>query len=123
MIGDTDVLGKFYANLDDKNRLCLPAKSGVEENEEILILAYAGARYVVSKHYFDEYLANIKQQIKQPVSKEQLRDLWELYEELCGMVIKSTRADKQHRILVSDVYKSDDGKVEMMGLGKVIKLK
>ena len=113
MIGDTDVLGKFYANLDDKNRLCLPAKSGVEENEEILILAYAGARYVVSKHYFDEYLANIKQQIKQPVS----------YEELCGMVIKSTRADKQHRILVSDVYKSDDGKVEMMGLGKVIKLK
>ena len=123
MIGDTDVLGKLYANLDDKNRLCIPAKTGVEENEEILIIAYAGSRYLVSKYVFDEYIADIRKQMKQPISKEQLSDLWQLYESLCEMVIKQGRADKQHRIVVSDVYKSEDGRVEMMGLGKVIKLK
>ena len=122
MLGDNDIYGRFYANLDDKNRLCLPAKTGVEAGEELLIVSTGYSKYIVSKHYFDEYVRNIKEELQNPVSKVHFKELLELYEDLCSMIIKSTRADKQHRILVTDVYSPEQGKAEMMGVGKVLKL-
>lgn len=122
MFGDNDIYGRFYANLDDKNRLCLPAKTGVEYGEELLIVSTGYSRYIVSKRYFDAYVSMIKDELQHPVSKVHFNELWELYEHLCSMIIKSTRADKQHRILVTDIYKPEQGKAEMMGVGKAIKL-
>ena len=122
MLGDNDIYGRFYANIDDKNRLCLPAKTGVEYGEELFIVSTGYSKYVVSKKYFDEYICLIKEQLQHPVSKVHFQELWELYEDLCSMIIKSVKADKQHRILVTDIYKPELGKAEMMGVGKAIKL-
>lgn len=122
MLGDKEIYGRFYANIDDKNRLCLPAKTGVEYGEELLIVSTGYSKYVVNRDFYLSYLAGIKEQLRYPVSKDQFQDLWNLYEDLCEMVIKSCKADKQHRILVTDIYTPDMGRAEMMGVGKALKL-
>jgi DNA-binding transcriptional regulator/RsmH inhibitor MraZ len=121
MLGDVDVFGRFDVTIDDKNIMILPAKTKVEAGEEVLIVSKAGAKYIVSRKFFDEYIEAIRKQIYNPLNKRDFIELLELYESLCEMVIKQVKVDKQHRILVTDLYQPK-GKGQIMGMGKMLKL-
>ena len=121
MLGDNYIYGEFPVTIDDKNRMIIPARTGIEYNEDILIIRINGEKYLVSQHLFEEYIKRIDEDIAKANSTLDLKSLMDLKDYLCSMIIKQARADKQHRILVTDVYKPK-GQAKVRGMGKYMKL-
>lgn len=121
MIGDTNVYGEYPISVDAKSRMILPVQTGVEENEDILILSINDEKYIISQHLFDEYVDRINNDLMNATNIEDMNRLIQLNDHLCSMVIKQTKADKQHRVSVSDVLEPK-AKAKVRGMGKYIKL-
>ena len=121
MIGDTNIFGEFYCTIDDKNRMIIPSKTGVEYKENIFIVSINGSKYLVSQHVFEEYINRIENDLLNAKDELEFRSLFDLKDYLCSMVIKQARADKQHRILVTDVYQPK-GQARVRGMGRYLKL-
>jgi len=121
MLGDKPIYGEFPVTIDDKNRMIIPARTGIEYNENILIVSINGTRYIVSQNVFDEYINIIDVSIQNASSVSEFRELLSFKSYLCDMVVKQATADKQHRILVTDVYKPK-GKARVKGMGRILKL-
>ena len=121
MLGDNYIYGEFPVTIDDKNRMIIPARTGIEYNEDILIIRINGEKYLVSQNLFEEYIKRIDEDIAKANSTLDLKSLIDLKDYLCSMIIKQARADKQHRILVTDVYKPK-GQAKVRGMGKYMKL-
>lgn len=121
MLGQEDVFGKFYCAVDDKNRLILPAATKAEHKEELLIVSRGGAKYIVDREFFDNYVNNIRKRLENPLNKSDINELFELYESLCNMVIKQVRVDASRRIVMTDIVKSNSS-VEITGMGKILRI-
>ncbi len=121
MLGDKSVYGEFPVTIDDKNRMIIPARTGIEYNEDILIVSINSNRYVVSQRVFDEYINKLDESIATAPTELDFRSLMDLKDYLCSMIIKQCRADKQHRILVTDVYEPK-GQAKVRGMGRYLKL-
>ena len=121
MLGDNYIYGEFPVTIDDKNRMIIPARTGIEYNEDILIIRINGEKYIVSQHLFDEYLRRIDEDLSRADNTLDFKSLMDLKDYLCSMIIKQARADKQHRILVTDVYEPK-GQAKVRGMGKYLRL-
>ena len=121
MIGDKNIYGDFNVTIDDKNRMIIPAKTGIEYNEEVLIISINNNKFIVSQKVFEEYISRIDNDIRTCKDKLELASLLDLKDYLCGIIIKQATADKQHRILVTDVYEPK-GQAKIKGMGRILKL-
>ena len=79
MLGDKSVYGEFPVTIDDKNRMIIPARTGIEYNEDILIVSINSNRYVVSQRVFDEYINKLDESIATAPTELDFRSLHQIH--------------------------------------------
>lgn len=103
MFGEKPMYGQATMHTDKKRRISMPAFTGAEANDELIIIKDSKNVRVVKQDVFDEYIAYLEGILKMEIDPERIKLIQDRITDICEKILKSATCDKNHRILASSV--------------------
>lgn len=124
MFNESCIFGSHTSKRDEKNRIFLPAFTGAESGDILVIVRTSLGYKIIAKSVFDKALDAIETEIAKLIrldkkvvtvldlyskseDNEELRMLESYRDSLCCAVVRQTKVDSQRRIIIGDIYEGE----------------
>lgn len=103
MFGEKPIYGQCIVHPDIKGRTCIPAFTGIEPTDELLVMQdIDGIRIGLAKEV-DEYVAMLEDMCKKELDPDKNKLLRVRLTEIYSNILKYGSCDKQKRMLLSNI--------------------
>lgn len=105
MFGEESLLFLTTANMDSKNRVAIPAKTKVEENDVLALVDNDTYLSIYNINYFESILEQLEELKRNTYTNDtkKLKEIELKMSKICIKILDKVKVQKQHRIILSDI--------------------
>lgn len=102
MFNEEPMYGIFDVSVDSKNRIIIPSKTKVCQGDKLVILKDGDIIKIMAESWFDSIIADLENKANIELDLDKKKAIEEAIYRLCKTVYKTSVADKQGRIVLSN---------------------